>query len=95
MMKYGEADPSAPGVILRSFEEQGLHRRSLEKEEAEDYRLVRRRGQWMCFILALAAISAGTACAVAGYPIAGVSIAVPTLLGVSVVGGIGMLWRRQ
>lgn len=94
MIKYRDADPSAPHIILEAFKAQGDHRRQLEQSEAEDFRKVRRRGQWMCLAIVMAAIGAGVVCSIYGQPWVGASIVIPTVLGIGVVGGIGLFWRR-
>lgn len=90
---YNDACPGAGDRILAMAEEEGKHRRQLEKDgqffvlkkTAEDDR----RGQWMGFALMLAAMAIGTLLILMGY-VAGVITlftALTTFAGVAI-------WRR-
>lgn len=91
---HAKVHPEAPGIIFSSFEKQGDHRRRMEIEEAADFRVLRRRSQWMALFLATIAIVTGGLCAYFGAPWTGAAIAVSTVLGVSAVSGLGMIRQR-
>lgn len=86
---YESACPGAADRIIRMAEEEGVHRRSVQKlvvdaqiEEVRSQFAEAKRGQICAVVIAVAGLFAGAYTAVAGYQIAG------SFLGVGGVGGI-------
>ena len=59
LKKYNEAHPNATAIILRSFEEEGKHRRKMQSAIVEQGIVRARRGQLFAFILAMTVVVGG------------------------------------
>jgi uncharacterized membrane protein len=86
---YQNAGADFPERIMRSFEEQGRHRRALERRALDAEIASSRLGQWMAFILAAIVLIGGIAATLSGAELTGFALiisAMATLTGVFVYG---------
>ncbi|MRX45330.1 DUF2335 domain-containing protein [Agromyces kandeliae] len=66
--------PGAARVVFESFDEQGKHRREMEKRFVKGNEVRAFIGQWLAFVLVLAALSLGLVCILNGQAVVGGTI---------------------
>lgn len=84
--RFDQLYPGAAEIIFRSFDEQGSHRRALEKRVVEGTEARQSRGQWMALAVLLSGITSGTVIAITTSAVAGASVATAT------VGSGALMW---
>lgn len=96
--KYNQISPGAAERIIKMAEDQAKHRQDLERKVIDADIIGGRRGQTCGFIIGLAAVLGGTACALLGHQIAGTFIGgggVTGLVGIFVIGNYQKRKERE
>ena len=91
LARYEKVVPGSAARIVKWAEEEGEHRRAMERLVIPSNIRNASRGQMFAFILALAAIAAGTAIVLTGHSATGLAVIIAdlaTLAGVFVLGRI-------
>lgn len=84
MAEYNNALPNAAERIVAEWEEESIHRRTLQS-----------RGQWMAFGLGALALAAAVVCAIAGQPWVGGVIVLSAMLGIGATGALSLFLQRR